>query len=237
MTVYALAPDAHLARFVGTAPSVRGYRVGGTRIVPISGLLGPAEYNRIEAELAEAMNDDATRNVVLHLDTPGGSTQGAYAAADAVHAASQVKPTLAFLDEAALSAGALLASQANHVVLPEAGQLGSIGIRGLHLEASRMLDQAGITPTEFHRGAHKLDGSAFRPLTEQASREFDALMGEHYTLLVDRVARGRKLTSEAVRAQEARTFTGRHAVRAGLADAVASPHEVARGIQQAALAA
>ena len=57
-----------------------------------------------------------------------------------------------------MSAGYVLASQADRIVLPRTGAVGSIGVVVMHADLSGQLSDAGVTVTLIHSGAHKVDG-------------------------------------------------------------------------------
>jgi ClpP class serine protease len=126
------------------------------------------------------------------------------------------------LAEHAFSAGYALASQADRILLPRTGALGSIGVVVMHADLSGQLDQDGVRVNLIHSGQHKVDGNPYAPLPEAVradiQREIDVLR----FLFADTVAAGRggRLSQEAALATEAAVYRGTDAVAAGLADEV-----------------
>ena len=124
--------------------------------------------------------------------------------------------------EHAFSAGYALASQADRILLPRTGAVGSIGVVVMHAELSGQLDQDGVRVTLIHSGRHKVDGNPYEPLPAEVrgdiQREIDVLR----FLFAETVAAGRtgKLNQDAALATEAATYRGADAVTAGLADEV-----------------
>nr|WP_296643435.1 S49 family peptidase [Roseibaca sp.] len=122
----------------------------------------------------------------------------------------------------AFSAGYALASQADRILLPRTGAVGSIGVVVLHADMSGQLDQDGVRVTLIHSGRHKVDGNPYQPLPEgvrgDIQREIDVLR----FLFAETVAAGRagRLSEDAAMATEAATYLGADAVAAGLADQV-----------------
>ncbi|WP_317889654.1 S49 family peptidase [Roseicitreum antarcticum] len=131
----------------------------------------------------------------------------------------------AFVAEHALSAGYVLASQADRIILPRTGAVGSIGVVALHTDMSGALDQKGIAVTLIHAGAHKIDANPYQPLPkavhDQMQRELEVVR----FLFAETVAAGRgdRLTHAAALATEAAVFRGADAIAAGLADDLADP--------------
>ena len=124
-----------------------------------------------------------------------------------------------------MSAGYVLASQADRIVLPRTGAVGSIGVVALHTDMSGALDQKGIAVTLIHAGAHKVDANPYQPLPQAVHDQMQHELEVVRSLFAETVAAGRgdRLTHEAALATEAAVFRGTDAIAAGLADEVADP--------------
>ena len=162
------------------------------------------------------------RGIALEIDSFGGEVAGVFDLADRIRAIRGSKPVWAFVAEHAFSAGYALASQADRILLPRTGAVGSIGVVVMHADLSGQLDQDGVRVTLIHSGQHKVDGNPYEPLPESVrddiQREIDVLR----FLFAETVAAGRagRLSHEAALATEAATYRGMDAVAAGLADEV-----------------
>ena len=210
--------------------------VDGIAVIEISGTLvhrgawigqssGLTSYEGIAAQLQAALADPGVRGIALDIDSFGGEVAGAFDLADRIRAARAQKPVQAFVAEHALSAGYVLASQADRIVLPRTGAVGSIGVVALHTDMSGALDQKGIAVTLIHAGSHKIDANPYQPLPvavhDQMQRELEVVR----FLFAETVAAGRgdRLTHAAALATEAAVFRGADAIAAGLADELADP--------------
>ncbi len=213
--------------------------VDGIAVIEISGVLihrggwigqssGQTSYEGIAAQIEAAAADPAIRGLALEIDSFGGEVAGVFDLADRIRAIRGSKPVWAFVAEHAFSAGYALASQADRILLPRTGALGSIGVVVLHADMSGQLDQDGVLVTLVHSGQHKVDGNPYQPLPEAVrddiQREIDVLR----FLFAETVAAGRagRLSHEAALATEAATYRGVDAVAVGLADEVT---DLARG--------
>jgi capsid assembly protease len=213
--------------------------VDGIAVIEIAGVLihrggwigqssGQTSCEGIAAQIDAAGNDPAVRGVALDIDSFGGEVAGVFDLADRIRAIRGSKPVWAFVAEHAFSAGYALASQADRILLPRTGALGSIGVVVMHADLSGQMDQDGIRVTLIHSGQHKVDGNPYAPLPEDVradiQREIDVLR----FLFAETVAAGRagRLSQEAALATEAATYRGADAVTAGLADEVT---DLARG--------
>ncbi|MFU8779154.1 MAG: S49 family peptidase [Roseovarius sp.] len=213
--------------------------IDGIAVIEIAGVLihrggwigqssGQTSYEGIAAQIEAAASDPAVRGVALEIDSFGGEVAGVFDLADRIRAIRGTKPVWAFVAEHAFSAGYALASQADRILLPRTGALGSIGVVVMHADMSGKLDQDGVRVTLIHSGRHKVDGNPYEPLPaavqDDIQREIDVLR----FLFAETVAAGRtgRLSREAALATEAATYRGADAVAAGLADEVT---DLARG--------
>jgi signal peptide peptidase SppA len=242
------APRDHQAsRFVGgwpVAESGRGiepFRLtgDGVGVITITGSLinrgswigsnsGETSYEGIKHQLSRAGADNRVKSVILDMETPGGQAVGAFEAAAAVRELSSKKPVIAVVNGMAASGGYVLAAGATKIITTPSGMLGSIGVVMLHLDHSEQLKAEGVSPTFIIAGARKVDGNPLEPLTDNAKQELQAEVNQFYDLFVDNVAagRGRRTTAKAARDTEARTYVGKQAIDAKLADDVGTFEDV-----------
>jgi ClpP class serine protease len=208
-------------------------------VIEISGVLihrggwigqssGQTSYEGIAAQIEAAASDPSVRGLALEIDSFGGEVAGVFDLADRIRAVRASKPVWAFVAEHAFSAGYALASQADRILLPRTGAVGSIGVVVMHADLSGQLDQDGVRVTLIHAGSHKVDANPYTPLPadiqDDIQREIEVLR----FLFAETVAAGRgaRLSQEAALATEAASFRGTEAVAAGLADEVI---DLARG--------
>ena len=186
---------------------------------------GLTSYEGIAAQLQAALADPGIRGIALDIDSFGGEVAGAFDLADRIRAARAQKPVHAFVAEHALSAGYVLASQANRITLPRTGAVGSIGVVALHTDMSGALDQKGIAVTLIHAGARKVDANPYQPLPEGVRDQMQRELEVTRFLFAETVAagRGERLSHAAALATEAAVFRGADAIAAGLADDLADP--------------
>jgi signal peptide peptidase SppA len=210
--------------------------VEGIAVIEIAGTLvhrgawigqssGLTSYEGIVAQLQAALDDPGVRGIALDIDSFGGEVAGAFDLADRIRAARIQKPVQAFVAEHALSAGYVLASQADRIILPRTGAVGSIGVVALHTDMSGALDQKGIAVTLIHAGAHKVDANPYQPLPEAVHDQMQRELEIVRFLFAETVAAGRgdRLSQVAALATEAAVFRGTDAIAAGLADEIADP--------------
>ena len=210
--------------------------VDGIAVIEIAGTLvhrgawigqssGLTSYEGIAAQLQAALADPGVRGIALDIDSFGGEVAGAFDLADRIRAARSLKPVQAFVADHALSAGYALASQADRIILPRTGSVGSIGVLAIHSDMSCALDQKGVSVTLLHAGARKIDANPYQPLPEAVRARIAGELEDLRQLFAETVAEGRGTRLDTLRAlgTEAAVFRGEAAVFAGLADEVADP--------------
>jgi signal peptide peptidase SppA len=237
-------------RFIGTYRRDNGgvgsMRVEtGVAILPIVGSLvnrgawigassGLVSYEGIAAQLREAEADPDVRAILLDIDSPGGEATGMFATAKMVSAVNKTKPVVAFVNDVAASAAYGIASVASEIIVSPTSMAGSIGVVLTHLDRSGELEDRGVKPTLIHAGAHKVDGHPFGPLSDAVRADLQAEVMKIYDQFVGLVAEGRagRISPDAIRATEARTYLGADAISQGLADRMASLEEVIGALSQ-----
>lgn len=197
-------------------------------------LFGGTSSEWFASMVQAAMADPAIGAVVMAIDSPGGDVFGIPEAAAAIRAARGKKPMTSVAHPLAASAAYYLASQADEVVMTPSALVGSIGVKSVHIDESKALDQAGLNVTEFAYGEHKLDGSSARPLSEEARAAWQARMDYYGKLFESDVAKGRRVSVETVRAKygQGALFTAKDALAAGLVDRIATMDDVLGSLAQ-----
>lgn len=212
---YKVADGVAIISIVGSLVN-RGAWIGAS-----SGL---TSYEGIQHQLKRAAADGQVHSILLDIHSPGGEAIGAFETAGMVREIAKSKKVVAVVNGMAASAGYAIASGASEIITTRTGLSGSIGVLMMHVDYSEWLKAEGVKPTLIFAGAHKVDGNAFEPLSDGVKSDIQAEVNEFYGLFLETVAdgRGERLTAEAARKTEARTFVGEAAVRVGLADRVGS---------------
>lgn len=214
--------------------SDNGYVVAdGVAVIPVEGTLvhrgstpnamsGLTGYNRLSEWFRAALDDPAVRAILLDIDSPGGEVAGAFDFADEIFAARGQKPITAIAADLAASAGYLIASAADEVIVTRTGRVGSVGVVTAHADLSGAAEKRGVVITHIFAGAHKVDGHPYGPLPDEVRARIQAEIDRIYSIFTQTVARNRGLTVDAVQATEALLYMGDAAAEAGFADRVST---------------
>jgi len=136
---------------------------GGVAVIPVFGVIaqrasgldessGAVSLERFGANFAEAVANDEISDIVLHIDSPGGSVDGLVEAAEQIYAARARKRITTVADPLLASAAYWLGSAAHEIVVTPSGMAGSIGIVAMHFDFSRYEEARGLTTTVFTAG-------------------------------------------------------------------------------------
>lgn len=217
------------------APRIR--RIAQAAIIEIVGVLTKSgsfwfgtSYLDIRAQLVEALHDPQVREIILLIDSPGGSSDGCADTADDIAAANRVKTVTAFASDWCTSAAYHLASQAGRIFASPSATCGSVGTYSVVYDWSAALDRAGVKAHVFASGRYKAAGVFGAPLTPDQADSLQRYINAHQALFESHVARTRRLNPKQLDAVfNAELFVGAAAVQAGLVDKLArfNLHEVA----------
>lgn len=195
--------------------------------------------DEIASALKAVASDPLVAAVVLHIDSRGGSAVGSDVIWDAVRAARDEKPVIAWMGEAAASGGYYVACAADHVVAAPGTLTGSIGVIAGKVVYRDLLERVGVHRTLFSAGPRGGMFSPSRPFDEAElgwlREELDAV----YEQFVARVSEGRGMSHDAVdRYARGRVWTGRQALERGLVDSLGGwPEALALARDKAGLGA
>jgi capsid assembly protease len=220
----------------------------GVAMIPIHGVLVSrttqlnlcetmTSYEQIRSQVSAALADPAVERIAFDIDSPGGSTTGAFELADFLFEARGVKPMSAIVNFSAYSAAYLMASAIGDVSMSRTSGVGSVGVIAKHLDQSGRNEQMGVKVTTVYAGAHKNDMSPHEPLTEQSMKFLTDMVQGYYAQFVDAVAKYRGISADAVRGTEAGVMFGQAGVDIGFADRIETPQAAVDRIAAQARAA
>jgi capsid assembly protease len=224
------------AGFTAAKPHQKGAGSSKVAIIPIQGVLtkdGPAwlgnSYESIADAAEKAAADPSVKRIVLSVDSPGGEVIGLPETAQVLAQAAKVKPVSAIVDGQAASAAYWLTSQASDITLTPSGEVGSVGVRMMHTDTSKMLEDAGVKVTELFSGDFKTEWSPFKPLSDEAKADMQSRLEDVHSDFVNAVAKGRgvRATTDSRKSRfgEGRMLSAQDALRGGLVDKIQTGRE------------
>ena len=193
---------------------------GRSGIDPLNGsVLGSdtlVEYIR------KARQDRSIKAIVLHIDSPGGST----IASDVIwreltlaKTGPGARPLVASMSDLAASGGYYIAVAAPDIVAEPGTLTGSIGIYGGKIVTGGTYEKLGMNIEAISSGKYAEMNSPARPFSEAERAKLDEELRAFYDQFVEKVAAARHMKPEAVDAiAQGRVWTGRQAKDLGLVD-------------------
>lgn len=230
--IFAAKPSTALARGAAAGESVAVISLHGPIINRIGGfwaeLFGVVDPQEFAAQVRMAAADPSVREIILSIDSPGGTVAGTHAAAEAVRAAAQVKPVTAIAEGAVASAAYWIASQATSLTVDPTTAVGSIGVIGTHVDLTAAAEKAGVKVTYVRSVPGKALGQPYEPLSDSARADWQAEIDALHQQFVTAVETGRG-TPLPEAAKTGGVLIGHDAVAAGLADHVGTLASVVTG--------
>jgi protease IV len=192
--------------------------------VTIQGLIrGDSERTEALDDLARSRN---TRAVIVHIDSPGGTTAGSEELHQALRRVAAQKPTVVVVDGMAASGGYMAAMAADHIIAQNSSLVGSIGVLFQYPNLTDLLTKVGVKVEEIKSSPLKAAPNGLEPTTPEARAAIAALVVDSYEWFKDIVKDRRKLDGEALdRVTDGRVFTGRQALALKLADEIGREQE------------
>lgn len=205
---YALAPRA--AGIAGTNYIAR---------IKIQGLIR-GDQERVEA-LDRLGRSPTAKAVIVHIDSPGGTTAGAEQLYDALQRLKGKKPLVAVVDGLAASGGYIAAIAADHIIAQETSLVGSIGVLFQYPNFAELLNTIGVKVEAVRSTPLKAAPSGFEPTSPEARAAIEAIVLDTYHWFQRLVQTRRGMDRPLLeRVSDGRVFTGRQSVELKLIDAL-----------------
>lgn len=171
--------------------------------------------------LQEARKDDKIKAIVLRIDSPGGNALTSDLIWREVELTKKVKPVVVSMGNLAASGGYYIACNATKIFAEDNTITGSIGVFGLLPNFTGLTSKMGINCEQVSTSPNATEYSVFKPLAD--NYKFIAQEGVEriYTTFVERVAAGRKMSTQQVDAiAQGRVWSGAEALKIGLVDQI-----------------
>ena len=177
---------------------------------------GATALSDLAHDLRLARDDSRVRAILLEVDSPGGEADGIAEVADAIRAAGETKPVVAYVDGLAASAGYWLAAAARDVVMSRTAIVGSLGVVAMFRAPK------GDEPIEIV--SSQTPGKRAKPQTEEGRAAWQALVDRLAEEFLGSIAAYRGVAVEDLLAATGGggLLVGSDAVAAGMADRLGS---------------
>jgi signal peptide peptidase SppA len=217
----------------------------GTAIINVKGIMEKIAYwsdevstLRVRRELAEAANAKKVSSIMLSVDSPGGTVDGIAELSDAILNAGKSKPVIAQVEGSATSAAYWAVSQAGSIVANKLDKVGSIGVRMILMDTSKLYEADGVETVVLDTGEHKSTGAPGTPVTDNQRAELQRMVDVFFGAFKDDIMRGRRgsgLSRAALdKLADGRIFIGQEAVENKLIDGIKSSDQTLAELRRTA---
>jgi len=217
LAIGALMAAGAALRMPGTGLLTGGASPAIARI-SINGLIR-SDQERVEA-LARLEKSPAPA-VIVHINSPGGTTAGSEQLHDSLMRLREKKPLVVVVDGLAASGGYITAIAGEHIVAQETSLVGSIGVLFQYPNVADLLKTLGIKVEEVKSSPLKASPNGFEPTSPEARAAIESLVLDSYAWFKNLVKVRRNLDDAGIeRVADGRVFTGHQGVPLKLVDEI-----------------
>jgi protease IV len=187
--------------------------------VTIQGLIRDDE-ERVQ-QLERLGKSTSARAVIVHVDSPGGTTAGSEQLYDALMRLKERKPLVIVVDGLAASGGYITAIAGDHIVAKQTSLVGSIGVLFQYPNFTDLLDKLGVKVESIKSSPLKASPNGFEPTSPEARAAIESIIKDSYAWFRGLVQDRRHLSDEELQAvADGRVFTGHQGIGLKLVDEI-----------------
>ena len=199
--------------------------VPGSRLMPASASIarikvqGLIRGNQERIEALERLGKSRAVAVIVHIDSPGGTTAGSEQLFQSLRELQAKKPMVVVVDGLAASGAYIAALSSEYIVAQETSLVGSIGVLFQYPNFTEVLKTIGIKLEEIKSSPLKAAPNGFEPTSPEARAAIEAIVLDSYAWFKGLVKDRRQMNdAQLTRVADGRVFTGRQAVGLKLVD-------------------
>jgi protease-4 len=157
--------------------------------------------------------------VIVHIDSPGGTTAGSEQLYDSLRDLQAKKPMVVVVDGLAASGAYIAALSSEHIVAQDTSLVGSIGVLFQYPNFTDVLKTIGVKVEEIKSSPLKAAPNGFEPTSPEARAAIEAIVLDSYAWFKNLVQTRRQMTDVQLgQVADGRVFTGRQGVGLKLVD-------------------
>jgi protease IV len=202
-------------------------------LVPKSELIPSADYiarikidglirdNHDRVEALDQLGKSQAKAVIVHINSPGGTTAGSEQLYDALRTLQAKKPTVVVVDGLAASGAYIAALSCDHIIAYDTSLVGSIGVLFQYPNFTEALKTVGIKVESIKSSPLKAAPNGFEPTSPEARAAIESIVLDSYAWFKGLVKERRKMDDAQLAAvSDGRVFTGRQGVGLKLVDSL-----------------
>ena len=188
-------------------------------IVLIEGVL--SDSRDAVRQLEKYERDGGVKAIVLRVNSPGGAVVPSQEIYDKVLTVRKSKKVVVSMGSVAASGGYYIACAADRIIANPGTITGSIGVVVQFSQIEELLKKIGLKSTVVKAGEYKDMGSPVREMTPAERALVQGVIDDIHAQFIEAVVSNRRIDRQEIeRIADARIFTGRQALAAGLVDSL-----------------
>lgn len=192
---------------------------GGSGAIARVTITGLIRTDRQRVEALERLAKSPAKAVIVHINSPGGTTSGSEELYDSLTRLREAKPIVVVVDGLAASGGYIAALGGDHIVAGETALVGSIGVLFQYPNVSDLLKTIGVQVETIKSSPLKAAPSGFEPTSPEARKAVEEIVADSYAWFKGLVQKRRNLDDAALATvSDGRVFTGRQGLTLKLVD-------------------
>jgi protease-4 len=189
---------------------------GAIARITITGLIR-TDQERVEA--LERLAKSRAPAVIVHINSPGGTTSGSEELHDALMRLKAQKPLAVVVNGLGASGAYIAALAGDHIIAQETSLVGSIGVMFQYPNVGDLLKTLGIKVEEVKSSPLKAAPSGYEPTSPEARAAIEAVVLDTYAWFRNLVKNRRGFDDAALdKVADGRVFTGRQGLALKLID-------------------
>ena len=219
VSALAVALFALIAAIVALVPDSRWLPRGDyIARIKVQGLI---RGNQDRVAALERLGRSRARAVIVHIDSPGGTTAGSEQLYDSLRALQAKKPMVVVVDGLAASGAYIAALSAEHIIAQDTSLVGSIGVLFQYPNFTEVLKTIGVQVESIKSSPLKAAPNGFEPTSPAARAAIEAIVLDSYAWFKGLVKDRRHMDDAQLAAvDDGRVFTGRQCVGLKLVDSL-----------------
>jgi protease-4 len=191
----------------------------GTRSIARITIEGLIRNDQDRVEALERLEKSSVAAVIVHINSPGGTTSGSEQLYDALVRLKTKKPLVVVVEGLAASGAYVAALASDHIIAQQTSLVGSIGVLFQFPNVSDLLKTVGVKVEEVKSSPLKAAPNGFEPTSPEARDALDMLVKDSYAWFRGLVKDRRQMDEGTLQTvADGRVFTGHQAVGLKLID-------------------
>ena len=204
---------------IGVYATASGRKLAVTNAIERVNIQGLIRSDQDRVEALERLAKSSAPAVIVHINSPGGTTAGSEQLYEALMRLKAKKPMVVVVEGLCASGGYIAALASDHIVAQQTALVGSIGVLFQFPNFTDLLKTVGVKVEEIKSSPLKAAPNGYEPTSEAARAAIDALVKDSYAWFRGLVQTRRGMSDEQLeKVADGRVFTGRQAVGLKLID-------------------